>query len=54
MPEIDRLKEQLISTPSSANPILWFTAAFGAGLLGVGIYLVHRQVEHRIDQIGKL
>jgi hypothetical protein len=44
----------LISTPSSANPTLWSTAAFGAGLLGVGIYLVHRQVERRIDQIGKL
>jgi hypothetical protein len=23
-------------------------------VLGVGIYLVHRQVERRIDQIGKL
>lgn len=75
MPEIDRLKEQLvylrfwlgimvvteitvvgwlISTPTSANTRLWFIGAFGAGLLGVGIYLVHRQVERRIDQIGKL
>jgi hypothetical protein len=44
----------LISTPTSGNSILWFFAAFGAVLLGVGIYLVHRQVEHRIDQIGKL
>jgi hypothetical protein len=44
----------LISTPSSANPTLWFIAAFGAVVLGVGIYLVHRQVERRIDQIGKL
>jgi len=44
----------LISTPATANPILWFIAAFGAVLLGVGIYLVHRQVERRIDQIGKL
>jgi len=44
----------LISTPATANPTLWFIAAFGAVLLGVGIYLVHRQVERRIDQIGKL
>ena len=44
----------LISTPTSGNPTLWFIAAFGAALLGVGIYLVHRQVERRIDQIGKL
>jgi hypothetical protein len=32
----------------------WFIGAFGAVVLGVGIYLVHRQVERRIDQIGKL
>jgi putative solute:sodium symporter small subunit len=44
----------LISTPTSGNPTLWFIAAFGALLLGVGIYLVHRQVERRIDQMGKL
>lgn len=44
----------LISTPTSGNPTLWFIATFGAVVLGVGIYLVHRQVERRIDQIGKL
>ena len=44
----------LISTPTSADPTLWFIGAFGAVVLGVGIYLVHRQVERRIDQIGKL
>jgi hypothetical protein len=44
----------LISTPTSGNPTLRFIAAFGAVVLGAGIYLVHRQVEHRIDQIGKL
>ena len=75
MPEVDRLKEQLvylrfwlgimvateialvgwlISTPISADPMLWFIGAFGAVLLGTGIFLVHRQIEHRIDQIGKL
>ncbi len=44
----------LISTPASANPMLWFIGAFGALLLGVGIFLVHRQIERRVDQIGKL
>jgi len=44
----------LISTPTSANPILWFIGAFGAILLGGGVFLVHRQIERRIDQIGKL
>jgi hypothetical protein len=44
----------LISTPTSAGSTLWFIGAFGAVLLGVGIFLVHRQIERRIDQIGKL
>ena len=44
----------LITAPVSGNPTLWFIGAFGAIVLGVGIVLVHRQVEHRIDQIGKL
>ena len=44
----------LISTPTSANSTLWFIGAFGAVLLGAGIFLVHRQVERRIDQIGRL
>lgn len=44
----------LISTPTSANPTLWFIGAFGAVVLGVGIFLVHRQIERRIDRIGKL
>jgi hypothetical protein len=44
----------LISTSINANPTLWFIGAFGAGLLGAGILLVHRQIERRIDQIGKL
>jgi len=43
----------LISTPS-ANATLWFMGAFGAVVLATGIFLVHRQVERRIDQIGKL
>jgi hypothetical protein len=44
----------LISTPPSTNSTLWFIGAFGAVLLGCGIYLAHRQVERRIDEIGKL
>src|SRR5256885_7486237 len=44
----------LISTPINANPTLWFIGAFGAVLLGAGIFLVHRQIEPRLDQIGKL
>lgn len=44
----------LISTPINADPTLWFIGAFGAVLLGAGIFLVHRQIEGRIDEIGKL
>ncbi len=44
----------LISTPVSEKATLWFMGVFGAVLLGAGIFLVHRQVERRIDQIGKL
>jgi len=43
-----------ISTRISANSTLWFIGAFGAVLLGAGIFLVHRQIERRIDQLGKL
>ena len=31
-----------------------FVFAFGAVMLATGIFLVHRQVERRINQIGKL
>ena len=44
----------LISTPGTADPVLWSLAAFGAVLLGIGIFIVHRQIERRIDEIGKL
>jgi len=44
----------LISTAIGANATLWFMGAFGAVALASGIFLVHRQVERRIDQIGKL
>ncbi len=44
----------LISTPIAAVGTLWFMGIFSAVSLAVGIFLVHRQVERRIDQIGKL
>ena len=44
----------LISTPASASPILWFIGAIAGTLLGIATYLVHRQVERRIDEIGKI
>jgi hypothetical protein len=44
----------LISTAIGANVTLWFMGSPGAVGLAVGIFLVHRQVERRIDQIGKL
>ena len=44
----------LISTPETANHVLWSLAAVGAVLLGVGIFIVHRRIERRIDEIGKL
>jgi hypothetical protein len=43
-----------ISTPIRVDPTPWFVGAFGSMLLGAGIFLVHRQIEHRIDQMGKL
>ena len=44
----------LISTPKTADPLLWSIGAIGAVLLGFGIFLLHRQIERRIDQNGKL
>jgi hypothetical protein len=43
-----------ISTAIDAIATLWFMGAFGAAVLSVGILLVHRQVERRIDQMGKV
>jgi len=36
------------------SPLYALTHPLGAVLLGFGIFLLHRQVERRIDQIGKL
>ncbi len=35
----------LISTPNTADPVLWSLAAVGVVLLGFGIFLLHRQIE---------
>ena len=44
----------LISTPNTADPLLWSLAAVGAVLLSIGIFIVHHRIERRIDDIGKL
>jgi len=44
----------LISTPDTAHPALWSFAAVGVVLLGFGIFALHRQIERRIDEIGRL
>jgi hypothetical protein len=44
----------LISTPMNANLPLWLTAASAAPLIAVGIVFIHRRIERRIDQVGKL
>jgi len=44
----------LISTPNTADPVLWSLAAVGVILLGFGIFLLHRQIERRIDEVRRL
>ncbi len=44
----------LISTPNTADLVLWSLAAVGVVLLGFGILLLHRQVERRIEEIRRL
>ena len=44
----------LISTRSTEDPTVWSIGALGGILLGIGVYLMHRQVERRIEQVGKL
>ena len=41
MSELDRIKEQLVYL-------------FAIVVLGFGIFALHRQIERRIDQIGRL
>ena len=44
----------LISTPNTADPVLWSFAAVGVVLLGFGIFLLHRQIELRIEEVRRL
>jgi hypothetical protein len=44
----------LISTPNTADPVLWSLAAIGVVVLGFGIFLLHRQVERRIEEVRRL
>ena len=44
----------LISTPNTADLVLWSLAAVGVILLGFGIFLLHRQIERRIEEVRRL
>jgi putative NADPH-quinone reductase len=44
----------LVSTADTARPLVVVLAIVGVGLLTLGIVMLHRQIERRIDQIGKL
>ena len=44
----------LISTPNTADPVLWSLAAVGVFFLGFGIFLLHRQIERRIEEVRRL
>lgn len=44
----------LVSTADTAAPPLRFYAIAGVVLLTIGIVVLHRQIERRIDQIGRL
>ena len=44
----------LISTAGTSDPALWSFAAVSVVVLGFGIFALHRQIERRIDQIGRL
>ena len=44
----------LASTADTATPTLLVFAIIGILLLGLGIFLLHRQIERRIEQIGRL
>ena len=44
----------LITTSESAPSLTIALAALGVALMSFGIVLLHRRIERRIDQIGKL
>lgn len=44
----------LVSASENAAPLTFVLAIVGVGLLSVGIVVLHRQIERRIDEIGEL
>ncbi|MBI4189366.1 MAG: hypothetical protein HY525_02370 [Betaproteobacteria bacterium] len=44
----------LVSASDTAAPLTFALAVAGIILLSIGIVVLHRQIERRIDQIGKL
>ena len=44
----------LVSTADTARPFTVALAIVGVVLLTFGVVMLHRQIERRIDQIGKL
>jgi hypothetical protein len=44
----------LVSAAESASDTVRWLAIATAVLLGFGIYLLHRQIQRRIDEIGRL
>ena len=44
----------LISASDTAAPLTFVLAIAGVALLSVGIVVLHRQIERRINDIGKL
>ena len=75
MPELDRLKEQLVylrlwlgiivvaeislvgwlasAVDTAPARLLWLAIA-AVALLGFGIFKLHRQIQRRMDEIGRL
>ena len=44
----------LVSTADTATPTLLSFAIVGIVVLSLGIFLIHRQIERRIEHIGRL
>ena len=44
----------LVSTADTARPLTVALAIVGVVFLTFGVVMLHRQIERRIDQIGKL
>lgn len=44
----------LISNAGEAQIVITVVAVFGVALITTGVFSLHRQIERRIDQVGKL